>query len=425
MPIDRSGWGVGYSSVCVFLLGALCLVVSSGYSFGPVMLLLASLPLLAWKPAWPAFGQDEKVLIGVLALFMLVWVAEVVLTGQRSRELDKPSRFLAAILAFVWLLKFPPKAVLVWSGVAVGALGASGLAVWELFVEGAERASGYTHPIQFGNVSMLLGLLCVAGLGWALSRKHRALWSALLLVGFVMGFVASMLSGSRGGWIGLPFVFLVLYRSYKPWLQPMHVAAAFAAGLVLVVAVYLVPQTGVQARVMSAVDDIQKYSAGNADTSVGARFEMWKGAGLMIVERPLTGWGSEGYRARMQELSELGEVAPVVNQFDHAHNEFLDVFAKRGVLGLTALLLLYFLPLRMFLARAQGDDPAFRAIAASGSVLCVAYIDFSLTQSFLSHNSGVMVFVFYLVTFWSMLAAYPKTSSGLKCTGVRPQIHAR
>jgi len=410
MPINRAGWGVGFSSIGVFLLGALCLVVSSGYSYGPALLLLASLPLLVWKPAWPSIGRDDLVLIGVLALFMLVWIAEIVLTGQRSRELDKPSRFLAAILAFVWLLKFPPKAAFVWSGTAIGALGASGLAIWERFFVGVDRASGYTHPIQFGNIAMLLGLLSLAGLGWALGRQHRVLWGGLLVAGFFAGFVASVLSGSRGGWVGLPFVFLALYRCYKPWLKPAYLAAVVVAGLVLVLAVYFVPQTGVQVRVVAAVDDIQKHMAGNSDTSVGARFEMWKGATMMIRERPLTGWGSEGYRDRMEQLSDAGSVDPVVNLFDHAHNEFLDVFAKRGILGLLALLVLYFGMLRMFLARANGDDPVKRAIAASGAVLCVAYIDFSLTQSFLSHNSGVMVFAFYLIAFWSMLRGYPKAS---------------
>lgn len=405
MLIDRSRWGVGFTSVCVFLFGTLSLVISSGYSYGPALLFLAGLPLVVFKPAWPEIGRDEKVLMAVLALFMIVWIAEILLTGQRSREMDKPSRFLAAIVAFLWLLKYPPRPSFMWSGIAIGAVAAAGLAVWERFFEGAGRASGYLHPIQFGNIAMLLGLFCLAGLGWALSQNKRKLWAALLMVGFVAGFLASMLSGSRGGWVGLPFIFLVLYRCYRPWLKPSQVMAGIAAGIVLVAAVYFVPQTGVQERVLSAVEEVQKHSSGDADTSVGARFEMWKGAALMIADKPLFGWGSPGYRAQMQVLSEQGAVDPFVNQFDHAHNEFLDVFAKRGIIGLAALLLLYFLPLRMFLKKADGQSLAGQSMAASGAILCVAYIDFSLTQSFLSHNSGVMVFSFCLIIFWSMLRA--------------------
>ncbi len=403
MLINKSGWGVGFTSVCVFLFGALSLVISSGYSYGPALLFLASIPLVVYPPAWPVIRREERLLIAVLALFMLVWIAEVLLTGQGSRELDKPSRFLAAISAFILVLKFPPKPSFVWSGIAVGALGAAGLALWERFFEDAMRASGDNHPIQFGNISLLLGLFCLAGLGWAICQRQKAAWVTLLTLSFVVGFFASLLSGSRGGWVGLPIVLLVLYLCYKPFLKSSHVVAVIVAGLVLAGTAYLVPQTGVQARVMEAVYDIQKYNAGDSDTSVGARLDMWKGASMLIAERPLTGWGAPEYRAQMEEFSRQGIVDPFVNQFGHAHNEYLDVLVKRGIVGLSVLLLLYFLPLVMFLKRAKDENLQLRSIAAGGAVLCAAYIDFGLTQTFLSHNSGVMVFVFYLVVFWSML----------------------
>lgn len=398
--VSKGRW---YSSICVFLLGALCLVISSGYTYGPALLLLAALPFLFYKSAWPRVNRADAFIAGALVFFMLLWVAEVVLSGAGSREFDKPSRFLVGVIVLFWLLKYPPKLAFLWSGIAVGALGAGVFALFERFVEGAPRAQGYTHSIQYGNISMLLGVLCVAGLGWALDQKCKLFWSALLLVGFVAGFVGSMLSGSRGGWVGLPFIALVLYRCYRPWMKPRYLSIAAMVAVALLVFIYSVPQTGVQARVKQAFGDIEHYLDGNSATSVGGRFEMWRGASLMIAEKPLTGWGEPGYQSKMAALAEQGEVPEFILMFEHAHNEYLDVFAKRGILGLVALLLLYFGPLRLFLKRTSGDDLAVSSLAAGGAALCVAYIDFSLSQSFLSHNSGVMVFVFFLVVFWATL----------------------
>ncbi|HSP32123.1 MAG TPA: ligase, partial [Halomonas sp.] len=44
-----------------------------------------------------------------------------------------------------------------------------------------------------------------------------------------------------------------------------------------------------------------------------------------------------------------------------------------------------------------------RALAVAGVLLPVAYIDFGLTQTLMEHNSGVMVYAFWLVVLWSQL----------------------
>ena len=100
--------------------------------------------------------------------------------------------------------------------------------------------------------------------------------------------------------------------------------------------IYSVPQFGVQSRIQSAVSDVQTYFAGDSHTSVGARFEMWRGASQLFMQKPLFGWGEAGYEPAMRALVEQGRVDKVVEGFTHPHNELLDAAAKRGLLGLAA-----------------------------------------------------------------------------------------
>lgn len=394
---------VYFTSFAVFLFSAISLVVPTGYSFGSALLLFGGL-LYAWRPqAWRLLGSDDWKIIFALLFFAFVWVLEVLLHTQGVSALDKPSRFLAAALVLPLLLRFPPNPYFFWSGLAVGAILTGLWAVWQKVFEGAVRAGGYTNTIQFGNISMLLGLLCLAGVSWAYLQPRRNLWLLLLFTGFLMGVTGSIFSGSRGGWIALPVAFFVLYRGFSDLLNARHTLVMtlflfFAAFLV-----FSLPQTGVRERLNLAVAEVNNYfDSGHASSSVGARLEMWRASLLIFLEKPLLGWGSEGYMAAKAEQVDDGTLDPFVLNFSHPHNEYLNVAVKRGLLGLAALFLLYLIPLKLFYKGFRIRCLQCRSYAVAGALLSVAYIDFGLTQVFLSHNSGVMIYCFMLVILWAM-----------------------
>ena len=400
-----------YSSLAVFLMGALALILDSGYTYGPVLLLLASVTLL-WRRPVLNLQAEDKWLMAVIAGYSLLFFAQLMWEGADSRAYDRPSRFLFAVPVLLFVLAYPPKLSWLWSGLAVGSVLTGSWAIWQKLVMGIDRATGYTYVIQFGNISMLFGLLCLAGLGWAVVQPNSKRWVALLLLGAIFGVMGSLLSGTRGGWIGLPFVFLVLYRAYGNLLSAKVRIGIMAGLLALVALVYFVPQTGVQSRVHQAFSDINLYiiSGQSQGTSLGLRFEMWQGAAHLIAEKPLTGWGREGYQVGMQALVDKGEV-PQFAADHHAHNEYLDNFARRGILGLLSLLALYLVPLRLFARRLTESNLELRALATAGVILPVAFLDFGLSQVFFGHNSGVMVYAFWLAVLWGTLRAYEKAQS--------------
>jgi O-antigen ligase len=408
-----------YTSLAVFLLGAIALVVPSGYSVGAVMLLLGSAVLLAKRPGLYLTRQDWLV-IAAMAAYTLVGLLEAWWDGQGTRGTDKPVRFLLAIPAMLLIMAYPPRLSWMWSGIALGAIGAGSWAGWQKLVEGVWRAEGHTYVIQFGNLSMLLGILCLAGLGWAVVQPRRYSWVVLLAIGAFAGILGSLFSGSRGGWIGFPLVLLVLYRGYGRQLPGLIKGGALVTIVVGASLVYALPQTGVQSRVHEAISDVSRYVTGESQTtSVGARFEMWKGAYHLILEKPITGWGDNGYRQGMQALAEADVIHPEVTRYGHAHNEFLDAQAKRGVFGLAVLLALYLIPMKLFARHLSAADLELRSVAVAGVLLSVAYIDFGLSQVFLAHNSGVMMFAFWLAVLWGVYARQSRLAvNATRVTGI-------
>lgn len=398
----RSGWTITYVDLAVMCLGGLALIVPAGYWVAPVMLALGSITLLRRWPILQLQAHD-LLLAAVLFVYGLVELLMGLWHGAGTVVMREVWPAWLAIIGLMVLKTYPPRLAWLWAGLAMGGLATGCLALWQNLT-GATRSGGFDplDSILYGNFSLLTGLLCLAGLGWASRRMQRSLWVIGLSAGALGGLVASALSGTRGGWVALPLAFLVFYRGYLTGISVRWRIAVLATVLVLVSGLYAVPQTGVQARVDQAVTGIKSYLAGSEKrTSVSARLEMLRGAGHLVAERPWLGWGNKGYQPAMRALGEAGVIGPWLGRFWHAHNDVMDAWAKRGFPGLFALLALYLMPLWLFFRGLHDADPSRRALAVAGVILPVAFIDFGLTYSFMAYPAGVVVYTSWLVVLWS------------------------
>lgn len=395
-----------FSSVAVFLFGALCLIAPSGYSWGSALLALGGLFVLFRKQQWPDFTRDDFKIMLAIGLFATIWLLEVALESQGWSRAERPLKFYAAIIATFFLFKYPPKIEYFWAGIATGAIGAGVWAAWQGLFEGISRARGFTHLIQYGNISLLLGVLSLAGLGWALNRENnKQKWISFLIIGFIFGLLGSAFTGARGGWVALPFVAVVLYMVYKDFLNKKLLFTSIALLIIFIAAIYLIPATGVQKRVSVAVTELNNFYEKDVRTSsVGIRLEMWRASFLLIPEKPLFGWGRKGYESERDRMIEEKIVHKNIGKFTSVHNEFIDTTLKRGFIGLASLLMMYLLPVFLFKKGIRATDMTTRSMAAAGILLPVCFMSFGLTQVFFSHNSGVMVYSFMLVIIWTIFS---------------------
>lgn len=373
--------------VGVFLFGALSLAIPSGYSYGPALLLLASI-FVCWRPIhWAHMPREIKVLAYIFALYFFVQVISICLDGGAIRELDRPSRVLMAIMILPLLVKYPINIISLTFGLGVGACAAGLVAVFDKFYIGMARAFNDVMPIQAGNISMTLGLLCLCSYFW-FKIHGRLSYAIFMLFSCMMGMLGSFLSGTRGGWILLPLILFTIVMFFKAKLCRINKIASIIF-LVFSIGIILTPQTKVLSRIYSAHDDVVQYfNGGYKNTSVGIRFQLWNSALDAFLKKPIFGWGNNHIRQAQLEQMSSGTITPFIYEFDsHAHNQFLDEMAKRGIIGLVAIILLFTYPFYLF---KKGNKNKLSTIMLGVSSLAI--IDYSLTQVFIGHNSGIVFF---------------------------------
>jgi O-antigen ligase len=394
---------IRYSSFAAFLFFAISLIVPSGFSVGAALLVLTGIPLLRPRRL-PALSGEDKALLAVFLFYFAGTVILLLLHREPLKEYDMPLRFLLAIPALLLLMAYPPAPAFFWAGLAVGGALGGFYTGWQNLIEQIPRAGGHTNPIQYGNVSFVLGVLCFAGLSWARLQRHARTWIFCLLAGGVLGLLGAMFTGSRGSWISLPVCLLLLCIGHRAAFRRRQVARSLAGLSILFGVIYAMPHSEVQQRGQMAIEEAQDYvSNGNADSSIGIRLELGRFGVSLIEQRPLLGWGKDGLVARKAEMIRQHAVAPAAAGFNHLHNEWLDATAKRGIPGLAAALALYLVPLFIFCRHLRAGVPAARPYALCGVLLIVSYFGFGLTQVFLSHVIGVMTFAFSMAIIWGML----------------------
>jgi O-antigen ligase len=327
-----------------------------------------------------------------------LWMLDVgVAWGWGS--MDRPAKYLLALPCIFYLMIFQPRAAWLWMGIAVGAVGGGLVGLYQTYGMGLARANGFTNAIQYGNLSMLLAVM--SGLLLVAQWRRWVLWQRLLLASaVVLGVAGSVLSHSRGGWLAL-----VLLLPLCAWLLVRTTGQRrvyWGLSALVVVAAALSQVPAVELRVDEARQEVQTYKQhGDGRSSVGQRLAHWGLAWQMGWDRPLTGWGRAGYAEEKARRVAAGHAHPAVLEFGHAHNEILDLFAKRGLPGVLLLMAFYGIPLALFWPTAQRIrdaegkmDRESLSLCLVGVLLPLSYIGFGLTQVFLAHNSGNMFYLF-------------------------------
>ncbi len=398
---DVSVWRSLWTSLLLFCTAALILVVPSGYSFG--FYCLSFLGLILWFFARDQLiSSDARMFVVPLLIYGLGQLLLDFYEHFSWRSVNTVMPFLLAVFALWFLRRCKPNADWFWSGLAVGAIGAAIFSGYQVLAFGG-RAGGYMHPIQFGNLALLLGVLCMVR---ALITLQLTWMNALMWTGFSSGLVASAWSQTRGGWVAIVLIFFwILMHATKQWAwrrKVVTVSVLFIAMATLSVQLGL--NKVVQSRASDAISEALAFvEKNNQDSPVGSRLAMWSFAVQHLGDAPILGVGQQGWISLRDQGIASGELSPVfISELKHLHNEYLDAALKRGLMGLILLFLLYLGPIVFFFRpHLNAINKEVKSLAMAGMVIPMMFMDFGLTQTFLSHNSGRVV----LCSLWMCVAA--------------------
>ena len=371
-------------AAAVFLFYVLALVLdrAAGTIFG--ILVLSSLATVAagWCTAGQSFRQFTKqhwLLDLAMAGPLIATLINLASTGHfDGKSIDLPSRLAMFALIF-WVVQFVPHKHMKYMQWAfpIGAM----LAVIKMVVltDGGKLRYGtdFIPIIIFSEMALLLGFFSACSIAWN-SRNDRAA-VLLKLLAVCATLYAAYISGSRGPWVTIP-VFAVIAcvaakevgRKYKIAALTMLVAGAIVASQFSGI---------VRERIALARSDIAQYSQGtNVDTSLGVRFQIWRGSWVMFKEHPIFGVGVRGYQPALQELADRKVISPYTATYPHSHNEILFMMARLGLFGLIAILAVYFVPAYYFMRALRNDDREVRSVGSMGLALCIGILGLGLTD---------------------------------------------
>ncbi len=218
--------------------------------------------------------------------------------------------------------------------VAALGLGFYGLkgGIWVLRSGGGERVYGPDMSFFADNNTLGLALCMILPILLYLSREEPRLWlKRTLRLMFFFTIIAILFTYSRGAFLGLLIILgALIWRS--PWRAKFGMALLVGA----LVAVPLLPE-GLWERIQSIGE---QRSEETRDQSVQGRFQAWRTAWNIALDRPLTGAGFRALWNSAIWTSYSGLILEIPRGTD-AHSLYFEVLEEHGFLGFG----LYFLVL--------------------------------------------------------------------------------
>ncbi len=360
----------------------------------------AGLSSPVWKKEWwgyvaAMFGMSAAILISQLVNHDLL-----------ARPHDAASRYWLALPIFWLLLRLRPT---VFTSLQY-AFPLAAILCWLLAEDrGYGLTLGTLNKILFGDYLLLLGTLSLFSVDWF--GKDSLFLRSLKWAGFAFGLLAALQSGTRGALLAIP-VFIAIYFYFRgSRLSFKTLALSFTLGAAVIGVAYFSSQT-VQQRLHELSNDVVTYEQGNRDTSTGIRWQLNKAAVEIFLRHPIVGVGPEvvggapdGFAKEIQQMFEAGKLtagAAEVGRCCQAHNEILAKAADLGVIGLVALLALYFVPLRLFWRATKESRHETRRAGILGITLVSGHFVFGLTVGLLGLT---MTAAFYAFSVAVLLAA--------------------
>jgi O-antigen ligase len=369
-----------------FYVLALILDRAAGVIYGILVLFGLLAIAFGWTILGKTFWQTTKhywPLNLAMAAPLIAVLAHQISTGHfAARSADSPSRLALYALIF-WAVSLVPLKYLKhvqWAFVAGAFL--SAIKMYVLTNGGTDRyGTDFIPIIIFAEMALLLGAFSAFSIAWNGDHKKLAVLLKLISAGAVI--YAAYISQSRGPWLTILVFGVIAFAAAKDLrrIDKILISAIVSALLITALGSYFQPGSIVRQRITAAQDNIQEYVDGkNVDTSLGIRFQLWRGSWILFKENPVFGVGVENYPLALQDLEKRKIISPTAAALPHSHNDILFMMAKLGLFGLIAILAIYFVPLYYFVADLRNRDGEIRSVAAMGMALSLGIMTLGLTD---------------------------------------------
>jgi O-antigen ligase len=344
-------------------------------------------------------------------------------TGWIWSEFQEPSRFILVLPIFLMVRRFGVSQNALKWGVFVGAVAAGFWGLYQKQELGIDfRAHGGTSALKaaYGDISLLMGVMTVALFQPNWSKDWR--WGFVVLLSLSLGVFASLASGTKGGWISAPILCWVLVGLTRnpTYTKRFTVLAGLAVGAILIW--YVSPF--IQARVGNIPLAIATYfETGQVSDSATIRLALWHASTFVFINNPLFGVGPGNFDAAKLPYIEAGLLPNIIVDFNSAHSQFFDTLHESGIFGPLMVFSIY----GAFILHCRQYLLQNKALATTGLLLALGFIDFGLVEMIWDINNAGVFFTVMMVLIAGQLSyegkvAMPMTPDQLKIRELEQRI---
>ena len=395
----------------IFLFILTLLITNGLYNYFGMALVLLSFYYSLLYSENNLSGFEKLFLLSYLIMFLLPFWSSMIHPTSLA-EIDNYVRFLLVIPVYLTLrdINIPFNKFI--NVVNISSLLIGVFSLYCLLVLGESRVRGFTSSaIIFGNISLLFSLFSYLSIS---SYTKKNIMFPIIASG--ASFFAWASTGSRGSVIFI-FVFILLLFT-KNFRETIKIPKNIILYTLLLFSSVILVNPSVIERFSNAYDSTYNYMIDGSphhwkhSDSIVPRVNIWKGSMLMIEENFITGIGLNNFNESLGQKIKIGKIQPIraasnnlTDGQNHAHNQFLDIFAKTGLFGFLSLIFFMMIHLYFFYRsyNLSHNNIETKYLSLFGVISVVGYIFYMSTNSILSHQLSTLFMILLFIILSGMI----------------------
>ncbi|WP_273778511.1 O-antigen ligase family protein [Acinetobacter sp. GSS19] len=263
---------------------------------------------------------------------------------------------------------------------------------WNIFLdfERGRLAEKFNAIILYDYATICLSILTLI---YGIQKKERI--SYIFITLSIVNIATLSLHGSRGTWIGIPVILIIIFIIYYKTHLNRLIAILFFSTLLTLISL-IIPNSPILKRLNQFNQDTTNIQQNNFNTSTGQRLALWSFSIDEFKKSPITGVGMVQFQEDACELKDR-KILPLCS---HAHNIFLQELGTHGVLGITSLFLIFMTSILFFLKK-QNFNKDSQLISTCGISLIVYSIFCGFTDYFFLSGPSTLFFFLTLISLMS------------------------
>ena len=377
-----------------------------------IFLTLLFISIAKFKSLNLSLSKTEFYLLGSYIYFFLITLFFNLYNNSPISDMDNYSRFIAALPLYFLFREITLKPNNFIKVIIITSIAIVILSSYLYFINNPnlDRITGLTNvSITFGNMVMTIFVFLLVSLFEKTNIQKKLLISfALLCTALSWSFTMT-----KGSLIGLFLVLIYIIFSKSFVKSKSHLAYGSIITILLLIFTpinHALDKFTNDVKYISQQELSEVYKDKNVSFSTKERIFLLINAKEMIINNPFTGiGGSKAFKKYIADRTSKDNRNYGMAHHNHAHNDFIDLWAKTGILGLIVLVYFYFINLKTFLqANSNKENNYFRKI---GIVTLLSQLGFMLTQSQLAHHQPTLFFLVILVVMSSQIASTKNNKS--------------